>query len=395
MGALTKLNIDASVDNIAISDGTDTLAIDGSGNISVNQAGTWDIATVTTLTGITNDVNIADGGNSITVDATQLDIDDLAHGTDSVAIGDGTDLLSINADGSLNITDNGGSITVDGTVAIGSQAFVYAEDSVHTTADEGAFMLAVRADSKASTAGTDGDYAALIQDADGDLYVTDTVAQGYLNTLQGAISGSEMQVDVISSSGQYAEDSAHTTADTGNFMLAVRNDTEGTLVSTDGDYAPLQVDSSGRLRVIGDLDVVGNVADDAADSGNPLKVGSKAYDQGSVWTSVGANDRANQASDLYRRLIINDAPNIGLGSGETSITTTATNIIAAPQAGRMHVYLRHAGGSNVTLGASGVVAGTGLTMKANEAMTLPLGEAVDLYGRTASTTATMEWLQLG
>lgn len=47
-------------------------------------------------------VNIQDGGNSITVDATDLDIRDLTHASDSVAIGDGTDLLEVNTDGSLN-----------------------------------------------------------------------------------------------------------------------------------------------------------------------------------------------------------------------------------------------------------------------------------------------------
>ena len=60
------------------------LVIESDGKINANatQAGTWNIAT---LTGITNDVNIADGGNSITVDAAQLDIDDLEAGNDSVA----------------------------------------------------------------------------------------------------------------------------------------------------------------------------------------------------------------------------------------------------------------------------------------------------------------------
>lgn len=66
-------------------------------------------------------VNIFDGGNSITVDgtvtvtATDLDIRDLTHVSDSVKVGDGTDFLAVNADGSINITDNGGSLTVDAT----------------------------------------------------------------------------------------------------------------------------------------------------------------------------------------------------------------------------------------------------------------------------------------
>lgn len=50
-------------------------------SVTAHQGGTWDIGT---LTSITNDVNIADGGNSITVDAVQLDIDDLVYTSDSV-----------------------------------------------------------------------------------------------------------------------------------------------------------------------------------------------------------------------------------------------------------------------------------------------------------------------
>lgn len=75
------------------------------------QRGTWDIGTVTTLTGITNDVSIDDGGNSITVDAVDLDIRDLSHTTDSVEIGDGTDTLAVNADGSINVVIAGSSGT--------------------------------------------------------------------------------------------------------------------------------------------------------------------------------------------------------------------------------------------------------------------------------------------
>lgn len=53
--------------------------------INAVQSGVWDIGTVTTLTSITNDVNIADGGNSITVDAVDLDIRDITAVSDSIA----------------------------------------------------------------------------------------------------------------------------------------------------------------------------------------------------------------------------------------------------------------------------------------------------------------------
>jgi hypothetical protein len=58
---------------------------------------------------------VDDGGGSLTVDgtvsisgsvtvtATDLDIRDLSHTQDSVKVGDGTDFLAVNADGSINV----------------------------------------------------------------------------------------------------------------------------------------------------------------------------------------------------------------------------------------------------------------------------------------------------
>jgi hypothetical protein len=60
----------------------------------------------------------SDGSINAVVSATNLDIRDLSHSQDSIKVGDGTDFLAVNTDGSLNITDNGGSITVDGSVTV-------------------------------------------------------------------------------------------------------------------------------------------------------------------------------------------------------------------------------------------------------------------------------------
>jgi hypothetical protein len=73
--SITDLDIrdlDASQDNVAISDGTDTLAVNADGSI-----------------------------NSV-VTATDLDIRDISASTDNIAISDGTDTLGVNADGSIN-----------------------------------------------------------------------------------------------------------------------------------------------------------------------------------------------------------------------------------------------------------------------------------------------------
>jgi len=205
-----------------------------------------------------------------------ISLDQISGDLHSISVTDstGANSLAVAADGSVAVTDNGttlsiddggGTITVDGTVAIGSQAFVYAEDTAHVTADEGAFMLAVRTDSKASTAGTDGDYAALIQDADGDLYVSDTVAQGSLGTLAGTVSGSEIQVDIVASlpagtnnigdvdvltmPATEVEDAASAGGETLLLVGGYRQDTAGSPVSTDGDFQGFIFNSLGAVHL--------------------------------------------------------------------------------------------------------------------------------------------------
>jgi len=96
--------------------------------------------------------------------------------------------------------------------------------------------------------------------------------QTAVEALDNAISGSEMQVDVagplpagannigavdvlsvVPGAGATnlgkAEDAPHSTGDIGVAVWAVRRDTPSSGVDTDGDYAALSVDSSGRLYV--------------------------------------------------------------------------------------------------------------------------------------------------
>lgn len=91
-----------SVDIDAATDSIKSWTHDGTGNAIGSTSGALDVYFTNT---------------SLAVTATNLDIRDLSHSQDSVKVGDGTDFLAINNDGSINITDNGGSLTVDGTVA--------------------------------------------------------------------------------------------------------------------------------------------------------------------------------------------------------------------------------------------------------------------------------------
>jgi hypothetical protein len=150
----------------------------------------------------------------------------------------------------------------------------YNEDSPHTSGDTGTMALVVRKDSAGTLVGADGDYAPLQVDASGALRVV-VVSGG------GGGGGT-----------QYPEDSAHASGDIGTLALVVRNDTPGSLAGTDGDYAALQVDASGRLRVAVDAAVslsVGNFPTvyPVNDNGGSLTVdGTVAVTQGGAFVVV-------------------------------------------------------------------------------------------------------------
>ena len=73
------------------------------------------------------------------------------------------------SDGSAAITSTGTALDVN--IASGAVITQYAEDAVHSSGDDGIMSLAVRNDTLAALAGTDGDYAPLQVNADGALYV--------------------------------------------------------------------------------------------------------------------------------------------------------------------------------------------------------------------------------
>jgi len=111
-------HIGANADSVRIGDGAETANVNSSNELQVR-----DDDANTSLTAINSSqlpdghnvtidnasggsaVNIQDGGNSITVDATDLDIRDLAHTQDSVSLGDGTTLVDVTANNELNVKD--------------------------------------------------------------------------------------------------------------------------------------------------------------------------------------------------------------------------------------------------------------------------------------------------
>jgi hypothetical protein len=124
--ALGQTTMAASMPVVIASNQTGIPVTDNGGSLTVDGTVSLSTATLTALENITVQngagaaaVNIQDGGNSITVDAIDLDIRNLTFATDSVnvsgsnvlvtnavavsGISDGTDSLQINTDGSINV----------------------------------------------------------------------------------------------------------------------------------------------------------------------------------------------------------------------------------------------------------------------------------------------------
>lgn len=102
---------------VQLTDGTDVALINASGFLEVNVNGTVTVSAtdldIRDLTHVSDSVKVgdgtdflavnADGSINAVVSATNLDIRDLTHVSDSVKVGDGTDFMAVNSDGSINV----------------------------------------------------------------------------------------------------------------------------------------------------------------------------------------------------------------------------------------------------------------------------------------------------
>lgn len=94
-------------------------------------------------------------------------------------------------------------------------------------------------------------------------YLVDAAGTLLTSTLIGA----KQRLDTNTAS-EYAEDSAHSSGDYGAFIMGVRSDAGGSLVSADGDYSPFSIDAQGRLRVVADVGDFSYLEDSAHASGD-------------------------------------------------------------------------------------------------------------------------------
>lgn len=213
-------------------------------------------------------------------------------------------------------------------------------------------------------------------------------ADGDYAPLQVSATG-RLKVDAdITSGAEYAEDDAHSSTDIGNFILGVRQDTLSSSVDTDGDYGALKLNARGGLWTV----PVGTVADDAADAENPIKVGFRATNA-ALSAASAANDRVDGISDLYRRLFVNTSPNIGLNS--QSLTVDSTEVaFPTPLAGRRIVYVQNTSSSDVYIGPTGVTTSSGLRVAKGATVDFECGPNVALFAIAGSDTNAVRIFEL-
>ena len=250
-------------------------------------------------------ISVTQGTSPWVVSATDLDIRDLDANQDNVAISDGTDTLEINADGSIN---------VNATITDPAN---YAEDSAHTTADIGKFMLAVRRDADTSMVDTDGDYAPLQVDALGRLKVAADIS--------------------VTNGFEKLEDSAHASGDVGGYVLSVRQDTLAASAG-DGDYQSFKTDALGRLWI----------------------------------------------NETHQSLV----------HAAVSVADTATDLVASDLANRKKILVQNADNKAIFIGGASVTTANGLRLSGGGVLELEIGPGVNLHAITASGTADVRVVEL-
>lgn len=206
-----------------------------------------------------------------------------------------------------------------------------------------------------------------------------------------------LDVNIASSSGLgiFAEDSAHVSGDLGQQILAVRRDTAGSFADADGDYAPLQLDANGALRVNASVTIGDNKAEDAVHvSGDTGSFVLSVREDTLASSTSASGDYQALKTDALGRLRISNAKQSG-AIGATSITTTATDIIATDLANRTSVILYNNGSKTCYVGLNNTVTtATGIPLTVGSSLEIEATAAVNLHAITASGTADVRYLEL-
>ena len=278
---------------VPVSDNGGSLTIDGS--VSVSNFPTTQDVNVTNAS-----IPVTDNGGSLTIDGSvsvsNFPATQPVSGTITANAGTGTMNVSVQ-NASIPVTDNGGSLTIDGSVSVSNfpttQDVNVTNTSIPVTDNGGSLTI----DGSVSISGT-----ALIDTA------TSTALR-----VQISDGASNVPIDAAHSDGEtntenHVDIGAKVMVFNGTTWDRQRGDTNGTYI-------------------------VGNVAHDTADSGNPIKVGFQA--ETALPTAVANGDRVNAIADVFGRQLVGNidaAMQVWKSANYTTQQTGAT--IWTPSSGK-------------------------------------------------------------
>lgn len=323
---------------VSVDDNGGSLTVDGT--VAATQSGTWTVDLGATdnavldaiAASLAGTLTVTGGGGG--VEYTEGDTDASITGSAIMWEDTGDTLRAVSAAKPLPVGDGGGSLTVD--------------------------AASLPLPTGASTAANQTTMIGHLDGVEGLL----TTIDADTGTLAGAVSGTEMQVDVVASlpagtnaigklaanSGVdigdvdvtsvipgtgatnlgKAEDAAHSSGDTGVMALAVRKDTATQLAGTDGDYSPLITDSSGALHVnvaSGSVTASGTITAELSAVDNAVlddiaaKLGTIDTDTGNIATAVQLIDNAISGSEMQ----VDVVAALPAGSNTIGAVTVATS----------------------------------------------------------------------
>lgn len=243
--------------------------------------------------------------------------------------------------------------------------------------------------------------------SDGDLIASQTIAaQEWLNTAAAlfdgsgnAISSTGGALDVNFASGtvalasEYAEDAAHTTGDTGQFVMSVRVDDltavpAGALAGTELDYQALITDASGALYVAGtnfDIRDLTAVSDSVA-----------AYLSDSAGNGINSTGGSLDVNVTNSIDIDDDLANVAIANTATAVSTTAVNIVSSALSGRKHLFLANLGNKVLYFGTTGVTTANGFPMFPREKIAARIGPSVapQIIGEAGASSEDLRVMEL-
>jgi hypothetical protein len=337
-------------------------------------------AYLTSSSGTLLDSTSIGGNDSLYVKSASEFAEDTAHasgdyGSFALAVRNDAGGTMVSADGDYSPlqVDSSGRLRVVADFTVNFD-YVYAEDTAHASGDLGAYVLTVRQDTLASSTSADGDYASFKTNNLGELYVKDSSANTTLSSIL-----SEIQ------SITHAEDTAHTSGDAGVMSLAVRNDTGAVLAGTDGDYIPLTTDASGNLRITGTVSISGTFAEDSAHTSGDSGMHSLAVRKDALASNVSADgDYASFIQWSEGSLKTVDMPNISILGTAVTVTDTATALPASALANRRLAIIQNRGSKSIFVGPAGVTSANGLEVPGKSSLEINCGPSVALFGICAT-----------